>query len=72
MEQLVQTGLSLVVAISVKVLMAMLTLLALIAVRQTSLMDRVVTVPIGNWFRVVAWGIFFVSLILTIGIILVV
>ncbi len=69
---LAQTSLNIVVGIAIKVLMGMLTLLTLIAVRQTSLMDKVVTVPVGNWFKIVAWGFFFVSLILTIGIILVV
>lgn len=72
MEQLplAQISLDFVVGIAVKILMGMLTLLALIAVRQTSLMDRVVTVPVGNWFKSVAWVFFFVSLILTIGIVL--
>lgn len=74
MEQLLsaQIGLSIIVGVAVKILMGMLTLLTLIAVRQTSLMDKVVTVPVGNWFKTVAWGFFFVSLILTLGIILVV
>ncbi len=74
MEQLplAQISLSFIVGLGIKILMGMLTLLTLIAVRQTSLMDKVVTVPVGNWFKSVAWGFFFVSLILTIGIILVV
>ncbi len=74
MEQLTlaQISLSFIVGLAVKILMVMLTLLTLIAVRQTTLMDRVVTVSVGNWFKTVAWGFFFVSLILTLGIILVV
>lgn len=68
----IENGLSLVVGIFVKLLLGLLTLLALVTVRQASLMDKVVDVPIGNWFKVVAWGFFFVCLILTIGIILIV
>lgn len=65
-------SLSMVVGICVKILMIMLTMLALIAVRQASLMDKVVTIPVGNWFKSTSWIYFFVSLILTIGIVLLV
>lgn len=68
----IENGLSLVVGLFVKGLLVLMTLLALVTVRQASLMDKVVNVPIGNWFKTVAWGFFFVSLILTLGIILVV
>lgn len=68
----VENGLSLVVGVLVKVCLVIVTLLALVTVRQASLMDEVVDVPIGNWFKLVAWWFFFVSLILTIGVILVV
>lgn len=68
----IENGLSLIVGIFVKGLLVLTTLLALVTVRQASLMDKVINVPIGNWFKVVAWGFFFVSLILTLGIILVV
>ena len=65
-------SLSLVVGLMIKACLVILTLLSLVMVRQASLMDKVVNVPIGNWFKAVAWGFFFVSLILTLGIILVV
>lgn len=68
----IENGLSLVVGLFVKGLLVLMTLLALVTVRQASLMDKVVNVPIGNWFKTVAWGFFLVSLILTLGIILVV
>ncbi len=65
-------SLSLVVGLMIKACLVILTSLSLVMVRQASLMDRVVTVPVGNWFKMVAWGFFLVSLILTLGIILVV
>lgn len=42
---------SLIVGVFVKILLVMMTILSLIMVRQASLMDRVVNVPIGSWFR---------------------
>jgi len=73
MENIIQNvSLSLVVGLMIKACLVILTSLSLVMVRQASLMDRVVTVSVGNWFKMVAWGFFFVSLILTLGIILVV
>lgn len=73
MENIIQNvSLSLVVGLMIKACLVILTLLSLVMVRQASLMDKVVTVPVGNWFKTVAWGFFLVSLILTLGIILVV
>ena len=73
MENIVQSiSLSLIVGLMIKACLVILTTLSLVMVRQASLMDRVVTVPVGNWFKMVAWGFFLVSLILTLGIILVV
>ena len=57
MENLIQAlSLSLVVGLLVKVSLVLLTLLSLVTVRQAGLMDRVVSVPIGNWFKGIAWG----------------
>ena len=73
MENIVQNiSLSLIVGLMIKACLVILTSLSLVMVRQASLMDRVVTVSVGNWFKMVAWGFFLVSLILTLGIILVV
>ncbi len=73
MENIIQNvSLSLVVGLMIKACLVILTLLSLVMVRQASLMDGVVTVSVGNWFKMVAWGFFLVSLILTLGIILVV
>lgn len=65
-------SLSLIIGILVKVSLVILTLLALVTVRQAGLMDRVVSVPIGNWFKGVAWGFFWACLVLTTGVILIV
>lgn len=73
MESLIQViNLSLVVGLLIKVSLVILTLLALVTVRQSGLMDKVVSVPIGNWFKGIAWGFFWICLVLTIGVILIV
>ena len=73
MENLIQAiNLSLVVGLLVKVSLVLLTLLSLVTVRQASLMDKVVSVPIGNWFKGIAWGFFWTCLVLTTGIVLIV
>ena len=65
-------NLSFIVGILIKALLVLLTLLALVTVRQAGLMDKVVNVPIGGWFKSLAWGYFWVCLVLTIGIVLLV
>ena len=73
MENLIQViNLSLVVGLLIKVSLVILTLLSLVTVRQAGLMDKVVSVPIGNWFKVIAWGFFWTCLVLTTGVILIV
>lgn len=73
MENIIQSvSLSSIVGLMVKASLVVLTLLSLVMVRQAGLMDKVVAVSVGNWFKMVAWGFFLVSLILTLGIILVV
>ena len=73
MENLIQAlSLSLVVGLLVKASLVLLTLLSLVTVRQAGLMDRVVSVPIGNWFKRIAWGFFWTCLVLTTGVILIV
>ena len=73
MENLIEAiNLSLVVGLLVKVSLVLLTLLALVTVRQASLMDKVVSVPIGNWFKGIAWGFFWTCLVLTTGVVLII
>ena len=73
MENLIQAiNLSLVVGLLVKASLVLLTLLSLVTVRQASLMDKGVSVPIGNWFKGIAWGFFWTCLVLTTGVVLIV
>ncbi len=65
-------SLSLVVGLLIKVSMAVMTLLALVTVRQAGLMDKVVDVPIGNWFKGIAWGLFWACLVSTMAVVLLV
>lgn len=65
-------GLNIVVSIFIKILMVLLTVLGIVMMRQASLMDRVVNVPVGGWFRGLASLYFWTCLILTIGIIIIV
>lgn len=65
-------SLSLVVGLMIKACLVIMTFLALVTVRQASLMDKVVNVPIGNWFKGLAWGFFWTCLVITFGVILIV
>ena len=58
-------SLDLVVGIMVKVLMVMLSVMSLLVVRQASLMDRVVNIPIGGNFKILAWTVMILALMLT-------
>jgi len=49
----------------VRILMVLITGLALIVVRQVKLMDKVVNVPVGGNFKMFSWLFFWVCLILT-------
>ena len=57
-------NMNLIVGIFVKILLVMMTVLSLIMVRQAGLMDRVVNVPIGSWFK----GITFLFMLLCVGV----
>ena len=58
-------GINMVMGIMIKILMILITVVSLIVVRQTSLMNKVVDVPVGGNFRLVAWLFFWACLILT-------
>lgn len=58
-------GFNLIVGIMVKILMLILLLLSLILVRQESLMDKVVNIPLGRNFKMVVWTYFVLTLMLT-------
>lgn len=61
----VDLDLSLVMTWLVRVLMALITVLALIMMRQVKLMDKVVNVPVGGNFKLLSKLFFWVCLILT-------
>lgn len=65
-------GLNLIVSLFIKALMIILTLLSLITLRQAGLMNRVVNVPIGGWFKGLASAFFWIVLVLTIGVVIIV
>ena len=58
--------LSSVVGLMVKILMLLLLLLSVIIVRQESLMNKVVNLPVGGNLRVLVWVFFVMTLILTV------
>lgn len=58
--------LSSVVGLMVEILMLLLLLLSVIIVRQESLMNKVVNLPVGGNLRVLVWVFFVMTLILTV------
>ena len=73
MEQLIGTKIdvSLIVGILIKILLVVVCLVSLLTVKQASVMDKVVNVPIGGWFRGIAWIFFMVVVFVSLLIILV-
>ena len=67
----VNTGLNLMVGIMVKVGMVFLLILSFIMVKQESLMDKVVNIPLGRNFKMLVWSFFMLTVILTAIVILV-
>jgi len=61
----INLDLSSVMAWMIKILMVLITVLALIMMRQVKLMDKVVNVPMGGNFRMLSRLFFWVCLILT-------
>lgn len=64
-------NMNLIVGIFVKILLVMMTVLSLIMVKQASLMDRVVNVPIGSWFKGVTLVFMLLCVVVTLMTILV-
>ena len=58
-------GLNFIIGVMVKILMIFLLILSLIMVRQESLMDKVVNIPLGRNFKMVVWSFFVLTLMLT-------
>lgn len=66
----VTISLSMIVGFMVKTSMLLLTLLGIIMVRQASLMDKVVNLPVGKSLKLSAWIYFFISLLVTVIVLL--
>lgn len=63
-------SLSMIVSLMVKLSMVLLLILSLIMIRQESLMDRVVNLPIGKSLKFMAWGFFGLTLLTTVIVVL--
>lgn len=63
-------SLSMIVSLMVKVSMVLFLILSLIMVRQESLMDKVVNLPIGKSLKLLTWGYFLFSLFVTVIVLL--
>lgn len=66
----VTISLSMIVGFMVKISMVLFLILSLIMVRQESLMDRVVNLPIGKSLKFLTWGYFLFSLFVTVIVLL--
>ncbi len=66
----VSISLSLIVGFMVKISMVLFLIMSLIMVRQASLMDRVVSLPIGKSLKLLTWGYFLFSLFVTVIVLL--
>jgi len=61
---------SMIVSLMVKVSMVLVLVLSLIMVRQESLMDRVVNLPVGKSLKIVTWAFFGLTLLTTVIVVL--
>ena len=64
-------SLSLIVGFMAKISMILFLILSIIMVRQESLMDKVVNLPIGKSLKILTWGYFLFSLFGTVIVLLV-
>jgi hypothetical protein len=73
MEELIGINLTfdLIVGWLINISLLLLTLLALIMVRQAGLMNRVVNYPIGGSLKTLVWGYAFICMLITVIVILV-
>ncbi|KKT83089.1 MAG: hypothetical protein UW80_C0022G0012 [Microgenomates group bacterium GW2011_GWC1_44_9] len=66
----VTINLSMIVSFMVKISMVLILILSLIMIRQESLMDRVVNLPIGKSLKILTWGFFGITLFVTVIVLL--
>ncbi len=61
---------SMIVGWMVKISMVLILILGMIMIRQESLMDRVLNMPIGKSLKVFVWSYFLVALMVTVIVLL--
>jgi hypothetical protein len=67
----IQVTVSSIIGVMVKILMVLLLVLAMVMVRQSALMDKVVKLPVGNKVKLLTWSYFGLMIVLTAIVILV-
>ena len=65
-----QITVSLIVGVMAKITMVLLLLMFLVMLRQTSLMDRVIKLPVGGSIKIFIWSFFTLILLLTVIVVL--
>ena len=65
-----QITISLIIGIMAKITMGLLLIMFLVMLRQTSLMDRVIKLPVGGSIKTFIWSFFAVFLLLTVIVVL--
>jgi capsular polysaccharide biosynthesis protein len=60
-----QITISLIVGLMAKIMMVLLLVMALVMIRQTSLMDRVIKLPVGGAIKSLVWSFLGLLLVLT-------
>lgn len=68
----ISAGVNLITGILVKILFGLVTIMALLMMKQVSLMNRVVNIPIGGWFKGITGAFFVLCLVLTAMVVLLV
>lgn len=63
-------SLSMIVSLMVKISMVLILVLSLLMIRQASLMDRVVNLPIGKSLKLVVWAFFGLTLLVAVIVVL--
>lgn len=67
MEQILSTHItvSMIVGVMIKILIGLLTVMAVVMTRQVALMDRVVKLPVGGSIKALVWSVLILMVLLT-------
>jgi len=65
-----QISISLIVGIMAKILMVLILVMSLVMLRQTTLMDKVIKLPVGGSIKTFIWSFFGLLLLLTVIVVL--